>query len=301
MDFWQLTIFIRVVEHKSFSKAAAAIHLSQPTVSSHIKDLEEHCGVKLLDRLGKEVRPTKAGELLLAYAKRLVALREETETALSQFKGITRGTLTLGGSTIPGGYILPSLVGDFLKEHPKVRISLIIKDTQEMALAIASGEVELAVIGASVAHSEIVQSPLFADEMRLVVPASHPWAKQKSISIEMLKNEPFVTREEGSGTLKSISESLAQAGCDLNQLHISARMGNTVSVCEAVRCGVGVSILSARAVERELRQKELVALRLDGVNLTRTFFLTHHKKRSLSPLALAFSQFLTQSAGPLMS
>ena len=293
MDFWQLTIFIKVVEHKSFSRAAEAIHLSQPTVSSHIKDLEEHCGAKLLDRLGKEVLPTKAGELLLTYARRLVTLREEAETALSQFKGLTKGALTLGGSTIPGGYILPETIGRFVQKHPEVKVSLIIKDTREIGEAILNGSVELAVTGAQLSDPAIYQEPLFEDEMRLMVPSTHPWAKRKSITLEMLKKEPFVTRETGSGTLKSLEERLSQAGFNPMDLRVVARMGNTVSVCEAIKCGVGVSILSGRAVKAELTAGTLAAIDVEGVNLSRTFYLTRHKKRTPSPLAEAFAGFLS--------
>lgn len=295
MDFWQLTIFCKVVEFKSFSRAAEAIHLSQPTVSSHIKDLEEHCGFRLLDRLGKEVLPTKAGELLFSYAKRLLTLRDETESALSQFRGVTKGSLTLGGSTIPGGYILPQLIGRFVTSHPEVQITLIIRDTREIAEAILSGDVELAITGAPVSDPGILQEPLFEDEMRLIVPAAHPWAKRKSVSPEMLKAEPFVTREEGSGTLKSLDQSLIDAGFNPSDLKISARMGNTVAVCEAVKCGVGVSILSTRAVERDIQAGLLAAIAIEGVNLTRSFYLTRHKKRTLSPLADSFATFLKES------
>ncbi len=292
MDFWQLTIFCKVVEFKSFSRAAEAIHLSQPTVSSHIKDLEEHCGFRLLDRLGKEVLPTKAGELLFTYAKRLLALRDETESALSQFRGITKGSLTLGGSTIPGGYILPEVIGRFVKSHPEVQISLIIRDTREIADGILNGDVELAVTGAPLSDPAIHQEPIFEDDMRLIVPVGHPWAKRKSIPAEQLKSEPFVTREEGSGTLKSLDQSLTDAGFNPSDLKISARMGNTVSVCEAVKCGVGVSILSTRAVERDIQAGLLAAISIEGVSLKRSFYLTRHKKRTPSPLAEAFAAFL---------
>lgn len=296
MDFWQLTIFCKVVELKSFSRAAEAIYLSQPTVSSHIKDLEEHCGFRLLDRLGKEVLPTKAGTLLFSYAKRLLALRDEAETALSQFRGVTKGSLTLGGSTIPGGYILPEIIGRFAKAHPEVQVSLIIRDTRDIADGILNGDVELAVTGAPLSDPAIFQEPLFEDDMRLIVPADHPWAKRKSIPVEMLKTEPFVTREKGSGTLKSLDQSLSDAGFNPSDLKIAARMGNTVSVCEAVKCGVGVSILSTRAVERDIQAGLLAAIAIEGVNLKRSFYLTRHKKRTPSPLADAFAAFLKKTS-----
>jgi DNA-binding transcriptional LysR family regulator len=113
MDLWQLHIFCRVVERKSFSRAAEIVHLSQPTVSSHIQDLEAHFGCRLIDRLARQVVPTQAGRLLYSYARRLLALRDETETAMAQHQGRLTGNLVIGGSTIPGGYLLPGVVGLF--------------------------------------------------------------------------------------------------------------------------------------------------------------------------------------------
>ncbi|MEJ2098208.1 MAG: LysR family transcriptional regulator, partial [Deltaproteobacteria bacterium] len=113
MDIWQLKIFCKVVELKSFSKAGAAVHISQPTVSSHIKYLEEFYGIKLIDRLAKEAIPTKAGELLYTYAKRILALRHEAESAMAEFQGNMKGKLTLGGSNSPGVYLLPKILGAF--------------------------------------------------------------------------------------------------------------------------------------------------------------------------------------------
>ena len=119
MDLWQLNIFCRVIEMKSFSKAGEAIHLSQPTVSSHIKDLEAHFGTKLVDRLARQALPTKAGELLYEYAVRLLTLRDETESAMAEFLGKIKGRLSLGGSTIPAGYLLPRWIGEFTAAFPR--------------------------------------------------------------------------------------------------------------------------------------------------------------------------------------
>ena len=122
MDLWQLHIFCRVVERKSFSKAAEIVHLSQPTVSSHIQDLEAHFGCRLIDRLSRQVVPTQAGRLLYSYARRLLALRDETETAMAQHQGRLTGNLVIGGSTIPGGYLLPGVVGLFKKRYPQMTV-----------------------------------------------------------------------------------------------------------------------------------------------------------------------------------
>ena len=157
MDLWQLHIFCRVIEHKSFSRAAEAVHLSQPTVSAHIKDLEAHFGCPLIDRLAKEAAPTQAGRLLYGYARRMLGLRDEAESAMSQYQGKTRGRLVIGGSTIPGTYLLPRAVGRFRRRYPEVRLSLVIEDTAGIISGILEGVLELGVVGAESGEKDIRQ------------------------------------------------------------------------------------------------------------------------------------------------
>ena len=143
MDLWQLNIFCKVIELKGFSKAGNAVHLSQPTVSSHIKDLENHFECQLIDRLGKKAVPTKAGELLYRYAHKLIALRDEVESAMAEFHGNIKGRLVIGGSTIPGEYILPKHIGGFTMDYPRVSIALQIGDTENIIQDVLAGFLEL--------------------------------------------------------------------------------------------------------------------------------------------------------------
>jgi DNA-binding transcriptional LysR family regulator len=295
MDLWQLNIFTKVVELKSFSKAGTAIHLSQPTVSSHIKDLEEHFECRLIDRLGKEALPTKAGELLYGYAKRLLALRDEAETALAQFKGKTRGHLVVGGSTIPGGYVLPQVIGQFLNRYPEVTIALEISDTEKIIDAILNGQIEIGLVGAPSTEKNLIQTAVVQDQLSVIIPGGHKWADRTSITAEMLADEPFIAREPGSGTLKSLVSSLSESGFDPSGLRIVATMGNTAAVCQGVKSGIGVSILSPRAVEDELKNGSLKALSIDGIDLSRHFYLTMHKAKTPSPLCASFAEFLKQA------
>lgn len=292
MDLWQLHIFCNVVELKSFSKAGVAIHLSQPTVSSHIKDLEEHFDCRLIDRLGKEALPTKAGDLLYKYAKNLLSLRDETETALAQFKGKTKGHLVIGGSTIPGGYILPQVIGDFINKYPEVTLALEISDTGKITESILNGAMEVAIVGAKSSNKNLFQVPIIEDSMRLIIHSDHKWNHRNTISPDMLKDEPFIAREQGSGTLKSLQLRLSDSGFDPSGLKIVATMGNTAAVCQGIKSKVGVSIMSPKAVEDELKAGTLKALALEGVNLSRYFYLTMHKARTPSPLCTTFIDFL---------
>lgn len=288
MDLWHLHIFCKVVECRSFSRAGEAVHLSQPTVSSHIRDLEAHFSCRLIDRLAREAVPTKAGELLYDYARRLIALRQEAETALSCFQGTMKGRLKIGGSTIPGTYLIPRVIGSFKVRFPDVTISLIIGATDTIIEATLAGDLELGVVGATSDNQNIFQAPLIEDEMCLIIPADHPWSRKKKIEINQLMKAPFIVRERGSGTLKTIQQSLSRQAVQLDDFNVVAEMGSTEAVCQAVKCGVGVSIVSRMAVAEALKTGVLKALTIAGCPLQRHFYLTRHKYRSLSPIGNAF-------------
>lgn len=292
MDLWQLHIFCKVVELKSFSKAGEAAYLSQPTVSSHIKDLETHFGTRLVDRLARQVVPTKAGELLYDYAHRLLALRDEAESALADFLGKIKGRLLIGGSTIPGGYLLPRLIGQFAQIYPEVQVALVVADTDEIVDKIAGGRIEVGIVGARSDDKQIRQEPLVEDDLRLAVPSDHKWAKRKRVALKELLNEPFIVRERGSGTLRSLEQPLRQAGLDLDDFKIVAELGSTEAVRQGIKNKVGLSVLSAIALTDDVEAGFLRSLSIDGLNLKRYFYLTTHKQRSTSPLCRAFIDFL---------
>ncbi|MBW1725264.1 MAG: LysR family transcriptional regulator [Deltaproteobacteria bacterium] len=292
MDLWQLNIFCKVIELEGFSKAGKAVHLSQPTISSHIKDLENHFGCQLIDRLGKKAVPSKAGELLYAYARKLISLRDEAETAMNEFQGKIKGRLVVGGSTIPGGYILPQLIGAFTTDYPEVKISLIIGDTDQIIQDTLSGLLELGIVGAKPSDKNIAKEKLIKDEMRLIVTADHKWAGKKHISLELMLKEPFIVREPGSGTLKSIKMSLTEKNHIFDDFNIISEMGSTAAIIQGIKSKVGISILSTIAVAEELKAGTLKALAIKDLNLKRSFYLIRHKHRSASPLCTAFNEFL---------
>lgn len=295
MDVWHLKIFQEVVKLKSFSHAAKAVNLTQPTVSSHIKELENHFGCRLLDRLGRQALPTRAGELLFSHAEKILAQLQETETAMAGFLGKISGRLSIGGSTIPGGYILPRVIGRFLKQHQNVHISLIVGDTEQIIEDILSSRIELGVVGARNETGRIIQTRLIEDDMRLIVPAGHKWEGEKQISLKMMLAEPFIIRESGSGTRKSLQQRLSEMGDDISRLNVIAEMGSTAAVIQGIKNNIGISILSPIAVSEELAAGTLKALTVSGMQLKRHFYLTVHQNRSASPLCAAFTDFLRQS------
>lgn len=292
MDLWRLHIFCKVVELKSFSKAADAVCLSQPTVSSHIKDLENYFECELIDRLGRTVAPTKAGELLYAYAEKMTALKENAEKALAEFQGKMKGHLTIGGSTIPGVYILPPLLGKFKQAYPDVTVSLIEGDTAEIVQRTMEGRVELGIVGAKARETQLVQKEIMDDEMILIVPSAHEWAARGQVAVEELIKEPFIMREPGSGTRKTIERVSDKSGDWFARLNVVAEMGSTEAVRQGIKAGVGVSVLSECAVSDDLATGSLKKISIEGVSFRRVFYLIVHKHRTQSPLCQAFIKFL---------
>ncbi|THB78825.1 MAG: LysR family transcriptional regulator [Desulfobacteraceae bacterium] len=288
MDLWQIKIFTKVVETKSFSKASEEIHLSQPTVSSHIKELEAYFNCRLIDRLGKESVPTRAGQILYEYATKLLDLENQTKEAIYDFLGKIKGTLHIGGSTIPSSYIIPKLIGPFKQRFDEISIAVSAGDTSQVTGDILSGKIEIGIVGAAVDHPQLTQEKLLKDEMRLIVPKDHDWAGRNEIDIKMLLGQSFIAREEGSGTWSTISRALEEAGVGMEDLNISVTFGNTASVIQGILNQVGVSILSSMAVEDHVAFGHLSSLTVRGLDLTRHFYLTYHSRREQSPVCREF-------------
>ncbi len=296
MDLRQLEIFVKVAELGSFSKAADALFLTQPTVSEHIRSLEDELGVRLLDRLGRGAAVTKGGALLQGYAQRLLALSREARQAMESFQGRMSGELLVGASTIPGEYILPALIGRFKEKFPDIAITLLIGGSQAVTEWVAEGRAEVGVVGARSGHRGIEFRELFPDDIVLIVSAAHPWHGRKQVTMEELRAEPLLLRERGSGTRAALEAALTQAGSDIAAFRVVGEMGSTQAIKQAVKAGVGVSLVSRRAVEEECRAGSVWCLRVKDLKIARAFYLATHRERSRSPLAEAFRAFVEAEA-----
>ena len=295
MDLHRLEVFCKVYEMKSFSRGGKACLLSQPTVSEHIRYLETFLDVQLFDRLGRQVVPTRAGEILYDYARRMLNLRQEATRTLELYRGKMCGELELGGSTIPGQYILPSLIGKFKQSFADIRIKLVIADTMNITDMVLEGSLELGVVGARIKNSKLEYDRLFDDELVLAISASHRWAKRSAINLDELVDAPFIMREQGSGTRMMMLRILEKAGFDPQRLNVVAEMGSTDAIRQAIKADVGVSILSRRAIADELNFQQLLKIPIGDFHFTRHFYLVTNKKRSRSPLGQAFVDFLLEN------
>nr|HID58656.1 LysR family transcriptional regulator [Desulfobacterales bacterium] len=289
-DLRQLEIFCKVVELRSFSKAAEAVFLAQASVSERISNLEEAVGTRLLDRLGRTVVPTKAGEILYRHAIRLLEMRQKARLELEDFLGMKKGEIRIGGSTIPGEYILPGLIAQFHKKYPMVSVNLIIGDSKDIVQRVLDGDIELGIVGYKKSHPNLLYHALWDDELVLAIPNDHRWAQRPSVALDELLRERFILRETGSGTLKITEEFLGIQG--INSLNVVARLGTSTAVKEGIKAGLGVSLISLWAVKAEVEKGILKALKIDGFPMHRSFYLLKHKKRSTSPLCQAMVDFL---------
>jgi DNA-binding transcriptional LysR family regulator len=296
-DLRQLEVFSKVVELRSFSRAAEAVCLAQASVSERIATLENLVGTRLLDRLGRQIVPTKAGELLYRHALSLLQMKRTACLELEDYLGIKRGEVRVGGSTIPGEYILPKVIGIFRERHPSISVHLTIADSEEIESRVLEGGCELGVVGSRGTRKYLVSRELWKDDLVLAVPARHRWARRKEVSPEEIFEEPFIIREEGSGTLKSIEEHLRTSGIEgTASLRVVAKLGTSTAVKEGIKAGLGVSILSKRALDTEIRTGILKALKVKDLPMVRSFYVLLDKRRSTSPLCKALLDFLLEIA-----
>jgi DNA-binding transcriptional LysR family regulator len=292
MDIRRLEIFCKVVELKSFTKAAESLSLAQPTVSEHMRILEETLSERLLDRLGREVLPTPAGRVFYQYARNIIRLREEAIQSLEQFKGQLSGHLILGASTIPGNYVLPKFIGEFKARHPAIKITLGIGNTATVTEQVLDGGIEAGVVGSFSSDRRVVSEELFSDELVLAVPPEHPWASTSTISMDQLASEGFILRQKGSGTRIVMSRILEENGFDVSKLSVIAEMGSTEAIRQAIKARIGISILSFQAIAEDVERNLLATVQVKGLRFCRPLYLIQRRSRGISPLCSAFLDYL---------
>jgi DNA-binding transcriptional LysR family regulator len=290
MDTRQLAAFCEVVDRKSFSNAAEHLGVTQPAVSLQVRSLEKRVGAKLLDRSGRRVEPTEAGQRLYRAAQRMLAVENQLLEELSGDDAELRGELALGASSGPGGTVVPVLLGEFQREHPELSVALSISDTNRVIEQVAERELELGIVGASPRHRGVVFEPLFRDEVILVCPPGHRFAG-KQIAVEELRGEPLILMQEGAGVRQVIEDELRQGPVRLRDLDVRLELGLQESVRSAVAAGLGVTFISRSGVEAELAAGTLAAARVKGLQPAREIFLVRPAGRSPTRAVEAFVEF----------
>jgi DNA-binding transcriptional LysR family regulator len=290
MTLRQFEVFLAVARAKSFGRAAEALHLSQPALSQHVRELEGELGARLFDRLARSVVLTDAGGVLAEHATRLFATLADARQAIHDLMGLERGALTIGASTTPGIYVLPRVVGGFRRRYPGIELTLRLGNSESIERMVRANELDLGLVGGhGRCPGEACLSAGLPDELVLVVPPAHPWASRREIAPARLGGEPLLMREVGSATRQVTERALQAAGVVYRRGLV---LEHPEAIKQAVIAGLGVAFLSIHAVRGEVATGRLRALRLRGVRLVRHFHLLHNEARTLSAGARAFRELL---------
>ncbi|MGH7277261.1 MAG: selenium metabolism-associated LysR family transcriptional regulator [Candidatus Rokuibacteriota bacterium] len=290
MTLRQFEAFLAVARERSFSRAGQRLHLSQPTLSEHIAELERVLETSLFVRRGREVTLTEAGRVFHEHAGRVVSAAEEARQAVADLGGLTRGSLLVGASTTPGVYVLPAIIAAFRTRHPGIELKLQIANSRTIEERVRANNLDLGVVGGHVLGAgERCLAAGLDDELVLIVPPQHPWATRRDIGVASLCDQPLLMREEGSATRYVTERALQQAG-----LHCKSAMelDHTEAIKQAVMAGLGVALVSVHAVRGEVATRRLASLRVRGLPLRRHFHVIHDEDRALTGSATAFLELL---------
>lgn len=294
MNIKQLEIFVNIVTTGSFSKGAEAAFITQSTASQHIAALESLCGVKLLDRTGRGAMPTEAGKVMLIHGQQVLRSLKEAGQAMLKFSQADGVELSVGGSTIPGTYLLPKAIAALRVSDPGVNVTVEIGDSSEILAKLINEQIEIGVVGTAADNKQFRSEALGHDLILLVARKGHPLSGRSAVQPDELLTVPIIMREKGSGTNAVVAAALRQHGIKTEEMKVYATISSSEAIKQAVLADCGVAFVSEMAVREELKQGELVAINLAGLTITRSFSLVQRKGRTLSPAASAFSMFLRQ-------
>ena len=288
----KLKVFCTVAETKSFTKAAGIVHLSQPAVSLQIQALEEFFETKLFDKTGKKVGLTPAGKILYEHASHILGHYNDVVKEINKLTGTMKGAVEIGASTTLGNYILPQIITDFRRIHPKIKIKLRIGNTERIEDLMHSGFVDFGIVEGRTSRSNTKTEKLISDQLTLIVHPKHTLAGKRSVSVLDLTREPFILREQGSGTRQQIEEFLGKHGLGIQDLHVALIMGSTESIKAAVEAGNGIAMLSRWAVRKEVEDGRLKTVSLREGGIPRDLSLIYPKKQLLSHADNEFLLFI---------
>jgi DNA-binding transcriptional LysR family regulator len=288
MEFDQLRTFLAVLEHGSFVRAGQALHIGQSTVSFHVKALEESVGSSLVERGRRRVGATAAGRILVPFAERILALREEALGALAGEQNGETGRLSIAASTIPGEYLLPPLLAHLRTRHPRISIEVEVSDSEKAAAALLARGCDLALVGRRPRDRRIAILPCGHDEIVLVGLAPNPFAPEGRLTLRELRGVPLILREKGSGTREAVAKLLP---------HVTGaivRVGSTEAAKRCVQHGLGLSFLSRMAVADELAAGLFQVVALPGTPVRREFYALRLRASTPSTVACYFLELLNQ-------
>jgi len=291
MENFRLKVFRTLAENLSFRRAGEQLNLTQPAVTLQIKSLEEELSVRLLDRTGNRVSLTPAGKVLLKHANAIAERVAEAQEELAALSGDHSGELRVGASTSIAQYVLPQLLGQFQRQFPRVRISVVSGNTEVVVGHLVSQRIEIGLIEGPALRRDVHTEPFLEDELILLMPANHPWASLPVISATQIKGQPLVIRELGSGTRRVLERALEKAGIRKHELNVVMELDSTEAILSSVEAGLGVGFVTRWAVIPRLPLGKIRTAPVKGLRIPRNFLLLYPSGPKPLGIPGAFRQF----------
>ena len=286
MELDQVTAFLEVARQKSFSRAAEKLYRTQPAISAQIRSLELECGQKLFDRLGRKIFLTRSGEVLLEYGQQLVALHRETLQRVREAHGIAGGKLFVGANEATCLYVLPQVFADYKRKYPQVGINVYRNFSHKILQKMAENQIDVGIVTLPVTQNNLKVTPIYEDELQVVVPAGHPFAKRASVKLEEMAAEPLIFPK--GGHTRELLEKVFHK--QRHELHISMELASVESIKKFVGAGLGISLLSRSYAQMETKSGVLKLIPLQGTKLVRKLGLVYRTDRELSRAAQGFAE-----------
>ncbi|MGA0559535.1 LysR substrate-binding domain-containing protein [Larkinella sp. VNQ87] len=275
MEDFRLKVFYTVARHRSFTKASAELFITQPAVTKHVKALEDTLGLRLFDRKGNSIVLTPPGEVLFRYAGQIFDLYQEALFELNSFKSQQKGSLRLGASTTIAQYLISPLLAAYYERYPTIQLSLLTGNTEMIEQAVSAKDIDLGIVEGKKHHAGLKYHDFLEDELVAVVHANSRYSRLKEITLEELTNLPLVLRERGSGTLEVLETALQERGIRPSSLTVVMHLGSSESIKSFLEHANCLSILSSRAIEKEVRTGQLKVVSIKDFRLPRTFSFVH--------------------------
>lgn len=293
----QLKVFEAVAKHRSFSRAAEALYLSQPAVSMQVKQLEESVGLPLFEQMGKKIFLTEAGQEMFHYSRTIAEQLDELEGVLSRMKGLEQGRLKITVVST-ANYFAPQLLASFCQRHPEITINLDVSNREVLLQQLASNETDMAIMGQPPEGQDLTAESFMQNPLVVIASPGHVLSGEINIPVQQLAGETFIVREAGSGTRSAMERFFQEHNIAFNAGMV---MSTNEAIKQAVQAGMGLGIVSLHTVALELETNRLVILDVESFPIVRHWFVVHRQNKRLSPVAAGFKEFLQHEAAQLMA
>ena len=293
LDTHQLRVFLAAAETLNFTKAAKRLHMSQPSVTQHIQNLETHFEMPLFVRAGRKMSLTEAGVTLLPMARDLVLAAVRADETMDTLKQEIHGHLWIACTTTPGKYILPTLMAGFLKRYPKVEASISVSNRNEAMQLLNEGKAQIMVSSVFNYHPDLEFHKFMSEPLVLIVPKNHPWTRRESIKLDELRKVNFIMREPSAGSYAVLRDGLSQKGIDISDLRKILTLGNSEAIAFAVQEGVGVGFVSMLVAQRIVKD-QVVIVKVDDLELSQDIYIGQHRRLPATSAQVAFWKTATE-------